>query len=282
MPGGCPGAEATADDGSGAGAFHQDVRCKAFKGALVGMIGRAEIAYDRFLRAPLVVIEHVHVKPALLSHQGGEQADRARAGDEQAAGFPYPGALADALGVVPRLGKNARRLQQHAQDIQSRIDLDHEFRLDAEAFGAVTVPLLDPALGVAAVAAHVPFAGGTSRARLRIGPADDPDDEVAGRDLAIRGRAFHRPQRLMAEDKAPLAGRRGAVGPHEDFTVGRANPERARAHQNRSVRERRFGHIVEPGGIGDSGQNRDCAHPVLSVDGLDFIAGGAGMRYSAG
>ena len=108
------------------------------------------------------------------------------------------------------------------------------------------------------------------------------DDEVAGRNLAIRGRAFHRPQQLMAEDKAPLAGRRGAVGPHEDFTVGRANPERARAHQNRSVRERRFGHIVEPGGIGDSGQNRDCAHPVLSVDGLDFSAGGGGMRYSAG
>ena len=86
-----------------------------------------------------------------------------------------------------------------------RIDLDREFRLDAEALGAVAVPLLDAALGVAAVAAHVPFAGGAGRAGLRVGPAHDADDEVAGRDLAIRGRGFHRAQRLMAEHQAPLA-----------------------------------------------------------------------------
>jgi hypothetical protein len=56
----------------------------------------------------------------------------------------------------------------------------------------------------------------------------------------------------------------------------------ARVRTRIAPSERRFGHIVEPGGIGDSGQNRDCAHPVLSVDGLDFITGGAGMRYPAG
>ena len=80
----------------------------------------------------------------------------------------------------------------------------------------------------------------------------------------------------MAEDEAPLPGRRGAIGTTEDFAIGRTYPERARAHQDGAVRERRFGHLVEPGGIGDSGQNRDCAHSVPSVDAdvrLDFGVG---------
>jgi hypothetical protein len=184
--------------------------------------------------------------------------------------------------VIPRLGQDAGRLQQHAQDIQSGIDLDHEFRLDAKTLGAVAVPLLDAALGVAAIAAHVPFADGTGRARLRVGAADDTDHEVAGRDLAIRRRRFHHAQRLMAENEAPLAGRRGAVGAHEDFAVGRAYPERARTHQDGAVRQRRFGYLVEPGGVGDSGQNRDCAHSILSVDADARLAFGLGLIFSPG
>jgi hypothetical protein len=70
----------------------------------------------------------------------------------------------------------------------------------------------------------------------------------------------------MAENEAPLTGRRGAIGATEDFAIGRTYPERARAHQDGTVRQRRFRHLVEPGKIGDSGQNRDCVHSVLSVD----------------
>src|SRR5262245_16630620 len=100
--------------------------------------------------------------------------------------------MADAIGVVPSLGKNAGGLQQDTENSQCRIDLDREFRLDAKAFRAVAVLLLDPALGVAAVTAHVPLAGSASQARLRIGPTHDADHEIAGREAASRRRCLDR------------------------------------------------------------------------------------------
>ena len=73
------------------------------------------------------------------------------------------------------------------------------------------------------------------------------------------------PSELMAEDEAPLPGRRGAVGTTEDFAICRTYPERARAHQDGDVRQRRYGHLVEPGGIRDSGQNRDLRPSAMPI-----------------
>ena len=72
-------------------------------------------------------------------------------------------------------------------------------RLDAELLGAVAVALLDAALGVEAVAAHVPFADGAGRTRHRIGTAHDADDEIAAREAAALRRLLDAAERLVAE-----------------------------------------------------------------------------------
>ena len=52
--------------------------------------------------------------------------------------------------------------------------------LDAPALAAVPVALLDPTLGVLAVAAHVELPAGAGAAGHRVGAAHHADDEVAG------------------------------------------------------------------------------------------------------
>ena len=107
------------------------------------------------------------------------------------------GAMADALDVVPRLGEDARRLQQHAE--QRRAPDRPSPRSPARTGSArrrSRRSCLDAALGVSAVAAHVPFAGGAGDAGHRIGPPHDADHMVAGGEAAAvrappaRGRAI--------------------------------------------------------------------------------------------
>src|SRR5881628_1002703 len=102
--------------------------------------------------------------------------------------------------MVPGLGNDAGRLDQDAERSE-RIDLDREVRLDAEALRTVAVPLLDAALGIAAIAAHVPFAGSAGRTRHRIGPAHDADHAVADGKTAACGRPFDRAEGLVAKNK---------------------------------------------------------------------------------
>ena len=128
----------------------------------LGVIGRAKRVEQPTLWQIVVVIEHVHVEAALRAHQGGKETDRAGAGDQQRLRLPGPRTLTDAFGVVPGLGDDARRLEQDAGHAERRIDLDKEIRLDAEKVRAEAVSLLDAALGVAAVAAHIPFADGAA------------------------------------------------------------------------------------------------------------------------
>src|SRR5262249_3927740 len=187
-------------------------------------------APDRLFRATLVVIEHVHVETALHPHQGGKQADGTRAGDEQYLWLPRARPVSDAFDVVPGLRENAGGLQQYAENPQFGIDSDREFRLDAEAFGAVAVPLLDAAFGVAPVAAHVPLADGACNARLRLRPAHDPDNEVAGHESAPVRCRLDDAERFMAENKALLTGRSKAIAAVENFAIGPAHPERQGAH----------------------------------------------------
>ena len=84
------------------------------------------------------------------------------------------------------------------------IERDQEIRLDAELLGAVAVALLDAALGIAAVAAHVPFAGGAGRARHRIGPPHDADHQIAALEAAARRRFLDAAEQFMTDDQALL------------------------------------------------------------------------------
>src|SRR4029450_9364509 len=101
--------------------------------ARVVVIRAAEIAHDRLFRPALVAVEHIHVEAALLAHQRREEADRAGAGDEQYPRLPGTRPMADAVGMVPGLGKNAGRLEQDTENSPCRIDLDRELRLAAQA-----------------------------------------------------------------------------------------------------------------------------------------------------
>ena len=139
------------------------------------------------------------------------------------------------VGVVPRFRQNARRLEQHAEHSERWIDPDRELRLDAKALRAVAVPVLDAALRVAPVAAHVPLADGAGAARLRIGPAHDADDEITGRKAATLGSGLDRAERFMAQARG--AAHRGSrpVKSRQDLAVGAAHAQRQGLRQNRTV-----------------------------------------------
>src|SRR5271167_4843339 len=115
------------------------------------MIGAAEMAHDGFLLETFVMIEHMDVKPALRADHRGKQPDRTRTGHKQRLRRPGARAVADALGVVPGLGDDTGRFDQNALHAERWIELDQEFRLDAKKIRAITVALLDAALGIAAV-----------------------------------------------------------------------------------------------------------------------------------
>ena len=116
---------------------------------------------------------------------------------------------ADAVDLLPGLGHHAGGLEEHAEPAQSGVDLDHEVGLDPVALRAVAVALLDPALGVLAVVAEIPLAHGAVGAGHRVGPADDPDHQVAGRHRGPGRGLEHPAERLVAEHE-PVASRAAA------------------------------------------------------------------------
>ena len=174
------------------------------------------------------------------------QADRAGAGDQQRPRSPGARTLTDALGVIPSLGHDARRLQQHGSDAERGIDLDQEIGLDAKELGAVAVALLDAAFGVAAVAAHVPLVDGARGTRNRIRPPYDADDMIAGLHAATGGRLLHTAERFMTDHQPVFARWSPAIRAGDDLTVRAANTERERTHQHCAVRLRRVGNVFEP------------------------------------
>src|SRR6185312_5281268 len=116
-------------------------------------------------------------------------------------------------------GDDAGRLHQHAEHAERGVELDQEIGLDAEEFRAVAVALLDATLGVLAVAAHVPDAGGAGRARHRIGPAHDTGHQIALGEARARRRLLDAAERFMTEDQPLLAGRRPAIVAPDDLAV---------------------------------------------------------------
>src|SRR5439155_10488636 len=182
------------------------------------------------LRALRDAVEHVHFEPALDAEQGRQQPDGSCAGNEQDARTPSAGAMADALGLIPGFGENARWLEQNPEQPERRIDLDGELRLEPISLRAIAVALLDAALGVAAVAAHIPFADRACGTRNRIRTAYDADDEVAADEARPVRRLLDDAERLVAEHEPALAGRSPAVFSRYDFAVGTAYAERAGAN----------------------------------------------------
>ena len=253
-------AENPGDERRRAGAFDDDVGRKLVDVVdRAGEIKRAEVADELRLRPIRRAVEHIDLVVALLPHQRREQADRAGAGHQHPPRLPGVEAPADALDVIPGLGDDARRLQQHAELAERRIDLDGVARLDAKPLGAEAVQALDAALGVAAVAAHVPFADGAGRAGHRVGPPHDADDAVA--DGEARCLPAPRSPRHRIHDRAPAARCRAALRRRRRRRFpGRCRRRRAqRANQDRAIRLRRLWDVFELGGVGHPGKKRDRA-----------------------
>ena len=246
-----------------AGALHHHVGVGPFQCGIEAEIPLAAQRIDQLRLAPApVAVEHVHLELAFGAHQRRQQPDRAGARYQQAARPPRFRSGADPLDVIPCFGQDAGRLEEHAQKSERGIDPHRELRLDAKAIRTIAVAFLDTTLGVKAVAAHVPFAGGAGTARNRIGAADDADDEVAGREAARARRALDAPQRLVPQDQPRLAGRRGAVLAGNDLAVGAANTERHRAHEHAAIRHTRLGHILQAGRPGTSWNHGQCTQLV--------------------
>src|SRR5438552_16910860 len=139
---------------------------------------------------------------------------------------------ADALDLIPRLRHDAGRLQQHAAIPKFRVDLDGEFRLDPKPLGGIAVALLDAALGVEAVTAHVPLALRTSRTRHRIGPPHDPRHQIARLQLRAAGCIEDTAKRLVADDQALLSCWGAPIFAGRDLAVRAANLDSQRLAQD--------------------------------------------------
>src|SRR5262249_30503938 len=154
--------------------------------------------------------------------------------------------------LFPRLGDDARGLEQHAAKPKTAFDLHREVWLDPEALRGIAMALLDPALGVEPVAAHVPFAAGTGRAWNGIGPPHDADHVIAGLQFAAAGRLQHTPKRFVPDDQPRRSRRRRPVVAGVDLVIGAADADGERLHEDSAVRGRRLWHLIEPRGTGDA------------------------------
>jgi len=95
--------------------------------------------------------------------------------------------------------------------------------------------LLDAALSIAAVPAHIPLADRARWTRNRVGPSYDAGDKIANVHAGVRRRLPHRAKRFMADHQAHFARRRPTEMPADNFAVGAAYTDRQRAHQNRTI-----------------------------------------------
>lgn len=134
--------------------------------------------------------------------------------------------------MVPRLGDDACRFEQHGGSAQRRIDLDEKFRFDAETVGPKTVSLFDAPLGVTPVTAHVPFADGASRTRNGIGAAHDADNEVADFHIAAGRRLFDPAEELVTYHQTLRPVWRPTIVSRDDFAIRPADAQRQCFHQH--------------------------------------------------
>jgi hypothetical protein len=137
--------------------------------------------------------------------------------------------------VVPRLGEDACWLEQHTQDAQCWIDPNSEFGFDTKSLSAIPVTLLDAAFGVAAVAAHVPFAHGAGGTRNGVGPTHNAHHPITRPDVNAGRRLLNATQRLVPKHQPALPRWCKSIFACDDFAVGPAHAKRQRANQNTSI-----------------------------------------------
>src|SRR5207245_7224430 len=99
-----------------------------------------------------------------------------------------------------------------------------ELGLDSVQLAAVAVALFDTALHIAAVAAHVPVAGGAAGAGHGVGSPNDADHEVAGLEPAFRWSVDDFSDRLVPQHQVLVARRRPAVALKRDLGICAADP----------------------------------------------------------
>jgi len=162
--------------------------------------------------------------------------------------------------VVPGLGDDGGRLEQHAEDAESGIHRHQVLGVNAVALGGVTVPGLDPPFGVLAVGAHIPVPGRAGRARNGVRPAHDADDQVPGLEPGSRRRLGYLAQRLVADDETLFAGRRPPVITVDDLQIGAADADRLGLDQDPSVAQRGFLHLAQRDRALLPGHDGDGAH----------------------
>ncbi|PYR66169.1 MAG: hypothetical protein DMF88_17160, partial [Acidobacteria bacterium] len=104
------------------------------------------------------MVVDVHVEPLLRADERREQADGTGARNQRALRRPGARSPADLFRVIPGLGDDARRLEEHAEVAERGIDLHREAGLDAKAIRGVAVTLLDPSFCIPAIRAHIPLA----------------------------------------------------------------------------------------------------------------------------
>jgi hypothetical protein len=185
----------------------------------------------------------------LLADERRKQTDRSGTGHQHGVRLPE-GTLPDRADLLPRFGDDCGGFEQHAQEAERAVDFHRVLRLDPPALGHEAVDLLDAALGVLAVAAHVPLPHRTVGAGDGVGAPDDAHHEIALLQSSCEPGVEHAAQRLVAENQAGLAGRGPAVLPLDDLGVGAADADRHRLDEHGTVANVGFRDLLQSGASG--------------------------------
>src|SRR5262249_11842859 len=155
---------------------------------------------------------------------------------------------------------DAGGFHEHSEEAERRVDPDRVLGLDPPPLREVAVALLDPALGVAAVGAHVELARVAVGARCGVGTADDADHEVAGgppRGWPGSGPPARRP----GPEPQPVAARgRPAIRSLDDLLVRPADTDRHRFDEDAARMLGGLGDLVEASAAGAAGYDRQRLH----------------------
>ena len=142
------------------------------------------------------------------------------------------------------------------------VDPDDVLGLDPPPLGHEAVRLLDAALGVAAVGAHVPLADRTVRARHRVRPSHDAHDMVSHRQPG-GPRVEHPAEGLVAEDQPLLTRWRPPVVSARDLRIRAADADGQGFDDHRTQLGAGLGDIVEPRRTCGTGHHRHGLHDHL-------------------
>ena len=142
----------------------------------------------------------------------------------------------------------------------------------APALGHEPVDLLDAALGVLAVPAHVPLSHRAVRTGHRIGTPDDADDKVTLFEPAARARVHHPAEGFVAEHEACLARRGPTVLPLHDLDIGPADPDGDGFDEYRTFTHIGLRNFFQLGASRLPGLYSDCLHAYTSCRCTSFVA----------